>query len=281
MMPARVSPKAPTLHAPSRRLPPRRALASLRCTAAGGEVSCRSTSLQAVLSMRTEPNKGFDVNGTGTGSDFAATQKLAATRNRRMKVDTAQRHDATERVFASSVDALPPAAAPAMASTLTPARVADPWAFVIAGLKDGAEPVSNEVSASETKANEASQIGSEESRQPASRSGRECTGRVRRSAAADRARAPAVPAESAVVTFVERFSPKSVSITWRDSTAANYCEQLWIRRIARSQGVCALTGNSIVRGDAVYGPAGRTAARPANAAQMVLAEAIEYLEGSV
>jgi hypothetical protein len=231
--------------------------------------------------MRTEPNKGFDVNGTGTGSDFAATQKLAATRNRRMKVDTAQRHDATERVFASSVDALPPAAAPAMASTLTPARVADPWAFVIAGLKDGAEPVSNEVSASETKANEASQIGSEESLQPASRSGRECTGRVRRSAAADRARAPAVPAESAVVTFVERFSPKSVSITWRDSTAANYCEQLWIRRIARSQGVCALTGNSIVRGDAVYGPAGRTAARPANAAQMVLAEAIEYLEGSV
>jgi hypothetical protein len=81
------------------------------------------------------------------------------------------------------------------------------------------------------------------------------------------------------VTFVERFSAKSVSITWRDSTAANYCEQLWIRRIARSQGVCAITGNSIVRGDAVYGPAGRTAARPANAAQMVLAEAIEDLEG--
>jgi len=166
-----------------------------------------------------------------------------------------------------------------MASTLTPARLADPWAFVIAGLKDSAEPVSKAAGVSEAKVNAASQDVAEEPRQSASRSGRECTGRVRRGAAADRARAPAAVAESAVVTFVERFSPKSVSITWRDSTAANYCEQLWIRRIARSQGVCALTGNSIVRGDAVYGPAGRTAARPANAAQMVLAEAIEYLEG--
>jgi hypothetical protein len=244
-------------------------------------VSCHSTALQADLSARIEPNKGFDVNGTGTGSDFAATHKRAATRNRSLKVDATQRHDATERVFSSNAEALPAVAAPAMASTLTPARLGDPWAFVIAGLKDGAEPVSNAASVSEAKVNEASQAAAEELRQPASRSGRECIGRARRSAAADRARAPADLAESAVVTFVERFSPKSVSITWRDSTAANYCEQLWIRRIARSQGVCALTGNSIVRGDAVYGPAGRTAARPANAAQMVLAEAIEYLEGTV
>jgi hypothetical protein len=235
-------------------------------------VSCHSTSLQADLSARIEPNKGFDVNGTGTGSDFAATHKRAATRNRSLKVDATQRHDATERVFSSNAEALPAVAAPAMASTLTPARLGDPWAFVIAGLKDGAEPVSNAASVSEAKVNEASQAAAEELRQPASRSGRECIGR---------ARPPADLAESAVVTFVERFSPKSVSITWRDSTAANYCEQLWIRRIARSQGVCALTGNSIVRGDAVYGPAGRTAARPANAAQMVLAEAIEYLEGTV
>ena len=225
-------------------------------------MGCRSTSLQAVLSARTEPNKGFDVNGTGTGSDFAATHKRTATRNGRLKVDAVQRHDGTERVFSPNADALPATAAAAMASTLTPARLADPWAFVIAGLKDSAEPVSKAAGVSEAKVNAASQDVAEEPRQSASRSGRECTGRVRRGAAADRARAPAAVAESAVVTFVERFSPKSVSITWRDSTAANYCEQLWIRRIARSQGVCALTGNSIVRGDAVYGPAGRTAARP-------------------
>jgi hypothetical protein len=169
---------------------------------------------------------------------------------------------------------------------MTPARLADPWTFVIAELKDRAKPalnaVSNAADVSEMKATviakDMAEGTADESRQPASRSGRECTGRARRGAAADRARAPSTLAETAVVTFVERFSPKSVSITWRDSTAANYCEQLWIRRIARSQGVCALTGNSIVRGDAVYGPAGRTAARPANAAQMVLAEAIEELE---
>jgi Domain of unknown function (DUF3331) len=279
MMTPRVSPKAPTLHAPLCRLPPRRALASFRCVAAGAEVNRRSTSLQAILSARIEPNKGFDVNGTGTGSNFAATHKRTATRNRRLKVDAAQRHDATERVFSSSGDALPPPAAPALASTLTPARLADPWAFVIATLEDSAEPVPSEASASEATVKEANQDAAQEPRQSAPRCGRDCTGHARRSAAADRARAPAAIAKSAVVTFVERFSAKSVSITWRDSTAANYCEQLWIRRIARSQGVCAITGNSIVRGDAVYGPAGRTAARPANAAQMVLAEAIEDLEG--
>lgn len=223
------------------------------------------------------------MNGTGTGSDFAATHKRPATRNRRLKADPAQRQDVTERVFSSSGEALPPPAGPAMVSTLTPARLADPWSFVIAGLKDGAEAAPNtrgSAGAAQPPA-VAAQDATEEPRQSASRSGRECTGRARRGAAADRARAPSALAESAVVTFVERFSAKSVSITWRDSTAANYCEQLWIRRIARSQGVCALTGNSIVRGDAVYGPAGRTAARPANAAQMVLAEAIEELESVV
>jgi hypothetical protein len=99
-----------------------------------------------------------------------------------------------------------------------------------------------------------------------------------RATAATRARPPASPSRSTIVKFVERFSAKSVSITWRDATAANYSEQLWIRRIARSQGVCAITGAAIVRGDAVYGPAGRTAVRPANGSQMVLAEALEALE---
>jgi hypothetical protein len=252
----------------------------------GAEVHRGSTSLQSVLSARIEPNKGFDVNGTGTGSDFAATHQRTAPRNRRLKADSADHHDATERAFPSGGEALAPPAGPAMVSTLTPARLADPWAFVIAGLKDAkhvgddAEPVSNEAIESESKVNATARKATEDLRQSAQRAGRECTGRVRRGAAADRARAPSALAKSAVVTFVERFTAKSVSITWRDSTAANYCEQLWIRRIARSQGVCALTGNSIVRGDAVYGPAGRTAARPANAAQMVLAEAIEYLEGA-
>ena len=118
------------------------------------------------------------MNGTGTGSDFAATHKRTATRNGRLKVDAVQRHDGTERVFSPNADALPATAAAAMASTLTPARLADPWAFVIAGLKDSAEPVSKAAGVSEAKVNAASQDVAEEPRQSASRSGRECTGRV-------------------------------------------------------------------------------------------------------
>jgi hypothetical protein len=218
------------------------------------------------------------VNVTGPEPDFAATLKTPTTRNRRLKANAAQRNEVVERAFVPAGDANAP-----KVSALTPPRLADPWAVVIAGLKESAAPAQDETGASDSKESQGAASGKHTqnaARKPATRSGRDCANQARRSAAADRARAPSASAKSVVVTFVERFSPKSVSITWRDATAANYCEQLWIRRIARSQGVCALTGSSIVRGDAVYGPAGRTAARPANATQMVLAEAIEELEAA-
>lgn len=107
---------------------------------------------------------------------------------------------------------------------------------------------------------------------------RESAASAHRGSTVERARTQPTRAQSTRVTFVERFTSKSVSITWRDATAANYCEQLWIRRIARSNGVCAITGKAIVRGDAVYGPAGRTSMRPTNCAQMVLASELEELE---
>ncbi|WP_244106338.1 DUF3331 domain-containing protein [Paraburkholderia phenazinium] len=215
------------------------------------------------------------MNVTGPEPDFAATMKTPTARNRHLKNNAAQRNDVVERAFVSTGEAQA-----SKVSALAPPRLADPWAVVIAGLKESAAPTQDKASESDLKETRNAGDTQTTSRRPASRPGRDCANQARRGAAADRARAPSVSAESAVVTFVERFSPKSVSITWRDSTAANYCEQLWIRRIARSQGVCALTGSSIVRGDAVYGPAGRTAARPANAAQMVLADAIEELEAS-
>jgi len=85
------------------------------------------------------------------------------------------------------------------------------------------------------------------------------------------------PKKSVIVTLVERFSAKAVSITWRDSTAANYCEQRWVRRVARSPGICALTGATIARGDAVYRPVNRAVRRPTNYSQMVLAQALDDL----
>ncbi|WP_109480385.1 DUF3331 domain-containing protein [Paraburkholderia sp. C35] len=101
---------------------------------------------------------------------------------------------------------------------------------------------------------------------------------ARRSANTERAQAAADQHSGAVITFVERFGAKSISITWRDSTAGRYTEQLWVRRIARSRGVCALTGANIVRGDAVYGPFSRPSSRPRNMSQMILAEQLDDLE---
>lgn len=149
-----------------------------------------------------------------------------------------------------------------IAPTLKPA--ADPWSAVISCLRDDGAGRSSHVA--------------DKVSQPMRQARRESAGGALRGSAIERARTPPTRAKSTRVTFVERFTAKSVSITWRDATAANYCEQLWIRRIARSQGVCALTGAAIARGDAVYSPAGRTAMRPANCAQMVLATVLEELE---
>jgi hypothetical protein len=103
---------------------------------------------------------------------------------------------------------------------------------------------------------------------------------ARRNAAIERAQVQTADGKNsaAVITFVERFGAKSISITWRDSTAGRYTEQLWVRRIARSRGVCALTGANIVRGDAVYGPFSRPSMRPRNVSQMILAELLDDLE---
>jgi len=83
---------------------------------------------------------------------------------------------------------------------------------------------------------------------------------------------------NAVVTFVERIGAKAVSISWRDSTGGNYREQRWVLRAARSRGVCALTGQAIVRGDNIYHPVSGTRGKPSNLSQMIRAEALERLE---
>jgi hypothetical protein len=225
-----------------------------------------SESSGAFQQVRMALKQGFDVNGTGTDLNRVGTLKPPATHNRRPGVNIVQRENVSTRDFAAGTQGRDPANEAALNAPLSGPREADPWAVMIAALK---EP------------DTAPSQGLDEPSQPArrtGRTGRNCAGAERRSLAADRARGQSTIARSAVVTFVERFTSKSVSITWRDATAANYCEQLWIRRIARSQGVCALTGASIVRGDAVYGPASRTAVRPTNCAQMVLADALEELE---
>lgn len=106
---------------------------------------------------------------------------------------------------------------------------------------------------------------------------RDASGTSRRRIAAEREKTPVKNVKTASITVVERFNATSVSITWRDATAENYCEQLWIRRISRTEGICVLTGSVVVPGDAIYSPAGRSACRLTNGAQMALAVALERI----
>jgi hypothetical protein len=83
---------------------------------------------------------------------------------------------------------------------------------------------------------------------------------------------------NAVVTFVERIDARSVSLSWRDSTGGNYREQRWVLRAARTRGVCALSGQAIVRGDNIYHPVSGSRGAPSNLAQMIRADALERFE---
>jgi hypothetical protein len=148
----------------------------------------------------------------------------------------------------------------AIAATAMTGNV-DPWSHMVFWLEKMAEYVDRPDHASSKRAHRADAI----------------SGPAHRSIVADGERAKVAPAVTASITVVERFSANSVSITWRDSQAGNYCEQLWVRRISKSQGVCALTGARIVRGDAVYGLASRATRRPMNLAQMILARPIEEI----
>lgn len=78
-----------------------------------------------------------------------------------------------------------------------------------------------------------------------------------------------VPA-SARIEIVERCSDTLVTVSYRDATTGRYGEQVWRLIRARGQGICALSGNPIRRGDPVYRPYVRGRHLPANANWMVL-----------
>lgn len=71
------------------------------------------------------------------------------------------------------------------------------------------------------------------------------------------------------ITAIERY--KSAFISWCDPTMGNYADQLWIMMKAPSVGRCALTGQSIKKGDQVFRPSIRNRSLPANCNEMVLA----------
>ena len=68
-------------------------------------------------------------------------------------------------------------------------------------------------------------------------------------------------------------SDRIAMIEWIDPTGGHYAEQRWQRSITRRSGICALSGDAIVRGDCVFRPTRRVPA-PMNSHAMILARAL-------
>ncbi|MGF6774016.1 hypothetical protein P3T18_006530 [Paraburkholderia sp. GAS199] len=156
---------------------------------------------------------------------------------------------------------------------------ADPWSAVVTGLSEfarrqaGAHPVAHADAEPGPR-----RRGTASAPAPCRKNDRQKEKRT--AAAVKREQGRSTHKKNVRVSFVERLGARSISITWHDSTAACYGEQLWMRRTARSSGLCALTGMLVRRGDAVYSPASRASIRPLNCTQMILATAVEVLEHS-
>ncbi|WP_256701887.1 DUF3331 domain-containing protein [Burkholderia sp. SRS-W-2-2016] len=77
------------------------------------------------------------------------------------------------------------------------------------------------------------------------------------------------------VTVDERLADYSFALSWSDSTRCHYREQVWKRALAKKAGICALSGASIRKGDAVFRPEDRRYRDPLNAGAMILAASLD------
>ncbi|WP_424062459.1 DUF3331 domain-containing protein [Paraburkholderia sp.] len=82
------------------------------------------------------------------------------------------------------------------------------------------------------------------------------------------------PGRASKVTSIERQENASVLVSWCDPTMCHYVDQVWRRVTARNAGYCALTGQPIKRGDAIFKPRARGRNRPVNYDEMILASAL-------
>ncbi|WOD13659.1 DUF3331 domain-containing protein [Paraburkholderia kirstenboschensis] len=79
-----------------------------------------------------------------------------------------------------------------------------------------------------------------------------------------------------VIRVLERNGRTSATVAWSDSTSCCYGEQHWRRCIARKAGICALSGQSIAKGDAVFRPK-PVQPLPRNFEAMILATVMEAI----
>jgi hypothetical protein len=80
---------------------------------------------------------------------------------------------------------------------------------------------------------------------------------------------------AAAVTNIEPRSDKTIAVCWADATSGHYCEQLWVMGVARRGAVCALTGDIIRHGNAVYRPRVTESNVPSNAEAMILVASLK------
>ncbi|MBN3767881.1 DUF3331 domain-containing protein [Burkholderia sp. Ac-20365] len=76
----------------------------------------------------------------------------------------------------------------------------------------------------------------------------------------------------ASVTLIDRPTPSTATIAWRDSTRGCFGDQVWRMARARMEGFCAMSGQAIRPGDAVYKPNPRPT--PVNGDAMILASVL-------
>lgn len=72
------------------------------------------------------------------------------------------------------------------------------------------------------------------------------------------------------IEVIERATALTITVSWSDSLACRYGEQIWIRRQAVTMGECVLTGRAIRPGDEIYQPRA-TRPAPLNRDAMMLA----------
>jgi len=75
-------------------------------------------------------------------------------------------------------------------------------------------------------------------------------------------------------SVVERSDERDVVISWQDSTRGRLADQRWRRCTAYVEGVCAMSGRQIRRGDDIYRPL-RRVSKFANLGEMILAATID------
>lgn len=76
------------------------------------------------------------------------------------------------------------------------------------------------------------------------------------------------------IALLDRPSPRTATVSWSDPQGCKYGEQVWRLATAKRSGVCALSGQGIAAGDAIYRPS-KVEPPPANAAVMMLATLVE------